>query len=565
MGKRKVRTLAEVEALVSEGPPVPGPEPEAVEVPSEPPNIPRRAKGTGSVSPLKRGGVWTGKWQARATLDTGASKSLGVFATHEAAAAACDDYYGVAAQRGRPQGHARRWTLLDAFNYWLDANPSKSGNSRRQYNAFRDGYLLANTDAAIRRGRRPIGGWALGDIDTDRARDWARALATEYTPEEREKKKRDHREKFGEEVEFLGLTEATISVQWALARRVYNWLIDEDHFDGKNPFRNSPQYEAGKITEVPDHDQPYIFTPQEIVELTLSARPPHALMLETLFWAGVRSGEVRALDHTDPLVELGMLRVDQALSAENVRTPALGPTKKGTKRFPHVPRRLLAALHARGQEARAAGETYLFLKTNLRTFLNENDIGDQMRAACRRAGITGDPDYVGPVPGRRYQPSPHDTRRTGISMHYAIRASVPDILAWAGHEQETTTLQFYARATRDRVLSFVASLHLDIEESWNMLYEMTWVVYGDPTIPPRYDLLTLDEAQKYTDWPLDQMQVLGAERDRRRQQVAELTGGEVYAEYLDDDADAVLTEAGANGAPSGANDPARRPANAPSA
>ena len=127
-----------------------------------------------------------------------------------------------------------------------------------------------------------------------------------------------------------------------------------------------------------------------------------------------------------------------------------------------------------------------------------------MRAACVKTGVTGDPNYDGPIPGRRYQPSPHDTRRTGISMHYALRASTPEILAWSGHEQETTTLRFYARATRDRVLTFVASLHLDVEEAWNLLYEMTWAVYGDSAVPPRYDLLTIDYAQQFTDWPLVQ-------------------------------------------------------------
>jgi hypothetical protein len=505
--------------------------------------------------------VWTGKWQARATLSNGASKSLGVFATHEAADRACDDYYGLTAQRGKPLGAARRWTLLDAFDYWNAANPSQSGNSRRQYAAFRDGYLLATSAAAVRRGRKPIGGWALGDIDADRAVKWARDLAVEYTPAEREQKQKRHFEKYGETVEFLGLTPSTISIQWALARRAFNWLIAKDHFDGRNPFRDSPKFEPGRFTHVPDHDEPYIFTPQEIVELTLAARPDHALMLEAMFWGSLRSGEVRALDHTDPLVDLGLLRVDQALSAENVNEPLVGPTKTRTKRYPHLPRRLLEALDKRGKATREAGEKYLFVKTEKRSFLTENDVGAQMRAACVKAGVTGDSNYNGPISGRKYQPSPQDTRRTGISFHYALRASTPEILAWAGHEQETTTLRFYARAARDRVLSFVASLHLDVEEAWNVLYELTWAVYGDPAVSPRYDLLAIEYAQQFTDWPLTQMQVLGAARYDRRRTIAALSGGDVYAEYLDDDVPpgaeptAVL--------PPGVNDPSRRPASPP--
>ena len=134
MGRRKIRTTANGAAATA-------PLPVAEGAAGEPPTYPRRTKGTGSVSPQKRGGVWTGKWQARATLSNGSSKSLGIFATHEDAGRACDDYYGLTAQRGKPLGPARRWTLLDAFDYWNSANPSQSGNSRRQYAAFRDGYL----------------------------------------------------------------------------------------------------------------------------------------------------------------------------------------------------------------------------------------------------------------------------------------------------------------------------------------------------------------------------------------------------------------------------------------
>lgn len=105
--------------------------------------------------------------------------------------------------------------------------------------------------------------------------------------------------------------------------------------------------------------------------------------------------------------------------------------------------------------------------------------------------------------GRWRPPTAHDARKTGISLLYALGASRPEILAWAGHADEETTLAHYARPIQaDPVVTFVKSLGLPLAEAWNVLYEMTWLVYGNPTEAPDYSVLRREVASRFTQWNL---------------------------------------------------------------
>lgn len=65
--------------------------------------------------------------------------------------------------------------------------------------------------------------------------------------------------------------------------------------------------------------------------------------------------------------------------------------------------------------------------------------------------------------------------------------------------------------------------------------ELTWAVCEDPAAPPRFEWLTIDHAQQFTDWPITQMRELGAARVERRRTVATLSGGDAYPEYVEGD------------------------------
>ena len=89
-------------------------------------------------------------------------------------------------------------------------------------------------------------------------------------------------------------------------------------------------------------------------------------------------------------------------------------------------------------------------------------------------------------------------------------------MAWAGHADEETTLKHYARPVQaDPVVTFVKGPGLPLGEAWNVLYEMTWLVYGDPEVAPDNSVLTVDIAARFTSW-LPQAAPGKDDRDTRR-------------------------------------------------
>ena len=430
----------------------------------------RRSNGDGSVSRTK-----SGNFQARYTDSDGKRKTIGTYPTWAAANAALEAHADDVRAGRTATGRAKNWTLLQAFDYWVEMEPSTSGNSRRQRNDFRKGYLLGETDAAIRKGRRGIGCWVVADVERHQVSQWNAALKAE------------------------GLADATISIQRSLLHRVYEYLIDEELFTGTNPFRSRKGKKGEKKKLV---KEPHILRLDEIIAMTLACQPYYGLLMETQFWSGARSGESRALHGAAIDLDEGALRITKALTAEDSNQPEFGPTKTWAgRRTPTTPRRILSALEARAEEVDYRADAPLFVRIRKKTMMTENDLGAQFRNARKSAGLLGDLSQRDPLEGRWRPPTAHDARKTGISLLYALGASRPEILAWAGHTDEETTLTHYARPIQaDPVVSFVKSLGLPLGEAWNVLYEMAWLVYGDPEFAPDYSVLQPKVAARFTTW-----------------------------------------------------------------
>lgn len=437
--------------------------------------VPKPSKSKqGTVTLLK-----SGNYQARVTKDSGKRESIGTYASEAAANAAIDHFYQN--RRVRPTNSRAlvvrsTRTMLQVFDDWcqdMDASPTRSKNSARRRRNFREGYLLATAKRAVAAGRVPLGSFHVDDLDFETCRRWARA-------------------QFMDE----GLKPVTVVNNWAMLRRTFEHARRQ-HWIEANPLAGEFPMDWGTLAA--SESTPFLLTLPEMVRLTQTFSPRHALFAEVLIWSGMRQSEVRALRGND-LLDEGVV-VDEALEALHASRPVFGRTKnRQSVRYVPLPPLLIDAMrrHAKHGEV---GPVFTIEKARKKwadehgnpvpRLIPESDVGSWFRAARAKAGIV--PEAHHPVPGRRLDPAipkhyplptAHDCRATVVSLLQELGATHGEVQAWVGHapgsavtdERYSTASALYR--TDPVVLEVKQRASLNLAQKWALLYERAWEEYG---------------------------------------------------------------------------------------
>jgi integrase len=187
---------------------------------------------------------------------------------------------------------------------------------------------------------------------------------------------------------------------------------------------------SGSLPRRPNVERP-VLSPAEVERLAsaMSHERDQVLVL-LLAYGGLRVGEALALRWSDVDLERGMLTIRE--SVEDSTGPLIvGPTKTYAVRAITLPRALAVELRN------------LFVQQTTLVFSNAkggylrygNWRRDCWNPAVKRSGVKA---------------TPHDLRATCASLLIDAGASVKDVQAHLGHEDELTTLRLYTRVRPGR-------------------------------------------------------------------------------------------------------------------
>lgn len=145
--------------------------------------------------------------------------------------------------------------------------------------------------------------------------------------------------------------------------------------------------------------------------------------------SGLRAGELFALQRKHVDFAGGSLRVEQSLGREERDAPTFTSTKtESSKRTVYLPREALAALREQLDEFAPSGREGLVFGTANGTPLRAGSRSKMFRRAC--AGIGRD-DVTW-----------HDLRHSALQMWAAIGATIPELMAIAGHSSSKSAMHY---------------------------------------------------------------------------------------------------------------------------
>lgn len=391
----------------------------------------------------------SGRIQARVASPNGTRVTLGTFPTTAAANDAIGAYHSDRSRGLWVPTAQQPSTLLDLFDHYCATHETTSGGVERSRARFRASVLTGQSRTAIERNRTPIGDYRADRCSMAVLREWVRALEDE------------------------GVAASTIASWWGFVRNALDVAV-ERHEIGKNPARGASPMRHGALAE--SRPDPFIFTLPEIVRLTEAAPAAYRLMFETLFWSGMRGGELRAVHGHNLLVARNKISVAASVSAGVDRVPYLrAPKTKSSRRLVPVPPDLMGRLVEHSMHPQVP----LFPSAR-GGLLDERRLSELWVQTRQAAGVLADPDH-GDL-GRERDPKPHDARKTVVSLLFALGADLPRVMAWVGHTAATVTLDTYAAVSddldSDPVMIEVRDQKVSIVEKWAMLHSLAYATYA---------------------------------------------------------------------------------------
>ncbi|KGH46536.1 hypothetical protein IN07_11895 [Modestobacter caceresii] len=231
----------------------------------------------------------------------------------------------------------------------------------------------------------------------------------------------------------------------------------------------------------------FFFTPAEIVALCVAApTEKDRLMLEVHIWAGLRPGEVRAMDGITVLTEEPKLYVEYTLNEKGASGAKQGPVKNRKSRLVTIPKplwqRLLAWSEAQGRRPgqplfpSATGGWWLYGVWSRYSWQPT-----LATAANALPTLNGDPTTH--VKGRRLAPTPYAARATYISMLQAAGVSHRRVQAQVGHEGGSMVTDIYSMSEEDGVVEWrearkVRAKGWGLQKTLTAMYNAIWEAYG---------------------------------------------------------------------------------------
>jgi len=194
-----------------------------------------------------------------------------------------------------------------------------------------------------------------------------------------------------------------------------------------------------------------VLTPAEVDRLASAmTHERDRVLVRILAYAGVRIGEAFALRWTDVDLERGLLAIRQ--SVEDSTGPLIvGPTKTYATRTLTLPQFLMADLLGIRAAITQHERSHLVFPNQSGSYLRYgNWRRDCWNPAVKRSGVVA---------------LPHDLRATCASLLIDAGASVKDVQAYFGHQDELTTLRIYARVRPHRSADIAAKLDALVAET----------------------------------------------------------------------------------------------------
>lgn len=195
----------------------------------------------------------------------------------------------------------------------------------------------------------------------------------------------------------------------------------------------------------PQMERP-VLSPAEVERLAMAMRRERdRVLVRLLAYGGLRVGEALALRWKDVGLEGKMITVRQ--SVEDSTGPIIvGPTKTYAMRTITLPDALVDQL----TQLDSGGSALVFPNRSGSYLRYSNWLRDSWKPAVEGSGVKA---------------LPHDLRATCASLLIDAGASVKDVQAHLGHQDEITTLRLYARVRPQRNLDIAAKLDALIAEA----------------------------------------------------------------------------------------------------
>jgi integrase len=266
-----------------------------------------------------------------------------------------------------------------------------------------------------------------------------------------------------------------------LARAATREAIDEDWIE-RDPFKDVRAVKKGK-TASSVRKAKFFFTPAEIVALCVAApTEKDRLMLEVGFWAGLRPGEVRAMDGITVLGSEPKLKVEYTLNEKCAGGAKQGPVKNRKSRLVTIPkplwRRLLAWSEVQGRRPgqplfpSATGRWWLYGVWSRYSW-------QPTLSAAANVLPTLNGDSTTHVEGRRVPPTPYAMRATYVSMLQAAGVSHRRVQAQVGHEGGSMVTDIYSMSEEDGVVEWrearkVRAKGSGLQKTLTALYKAVW-------------------------------------------------------------------------------------------
>lgn len=224
--------------------------------------------------------------------------------------------------------------------------------------------------------------------------------------------RRTHVELYARHMEDRGLAPATRFRRIGTVRGWYEWMIDEELFDGQNPVRKVAQPRVTVVTERP------ILTKREM-HVLLKAAEDHSPRMWGIvalgYFNGLRIGEICEANVED----LGKVAYHRTLRIRG----------KGDK-FDEVPLPPPAAEAVRAcADGRTTGPLIL---TRDSTRMSRRPAGALLARLCKKAGVT--------------RITPHSLRRTAITIALQEGTPLREVQIFARHASSKTTERYDIRA-----------------------------------------------------------------------------------------------------------------------
>jgi integrase len=425
----------------------------------------QRRKGTGSVSQIA-----SGKWRPRLTV-----KGQQVvfrptlYASFDEAEAAIDRYLAETDTTRDKRAQGERLLSAEVTRY-IDDRVEYDDLSESSESDLRD--LLRNVICAEGIGIGHLSLMSLAD-DKTLAKKWMSALkeVPSDPPRGREGMPRQ-----GPSRRIKALR---------LVRAATREAIDEEWI-AKDPFKEVRAVKKGK-TASSVRKAKFFLTPAEVVELCMSApTEKDCLMLEVHLWAGLRPGEVRAMDGITVMTDEPTLNVEYHLDEKGKKGVKQGPVKNRKERQVTIPkplwRRLLAWSEAQGRQPgqplfpSARGNWWLYGVWSRYSWQPT-----LTAATVAMPALAGDPTTH--IKGRRLAPTPYSMRATYVSALQAAGVPQRTVQAQVGHEGGSMVTDIYSMPEAKGVVEWrearkIRAKGWGLQKTLTALYDAVWKNHG---------------------------------------------------------------------------------------